>query len=256
MLLTMELEKQREEHLGIQIKTALEQTDYERWTWEAWTEMSSTWLHSPPDHFGFIKDPLFVAIMATFLGEPCPAVALAVGRFFGKNGARVDKDGANLASAVLPGQGHRVLHNKLQSIVQAMMNLGGVHLEKEAVNFLLGKVGKPHITSYVNHAVCEANPQSAAHAIVPDIHAQNFHVERQTVDDTGANCAVEAFFEVKTYAACKTRYDKNNRTHPADQRARLVAQSYSWKFKKLDRVFATDVVGDGTNHVVGPFETA
>ena len=61
---------------------------------------------------------------------------------------------------------------------------------------------------------------------------------------------------MKTYTACKTRYDKNDRIHPADRRARLIGQAYHLKFKKLDKIFATDVVGDGTNHVVGPFETA
>ena len=36
----------------------------------------------------------------------------------------------------------------------------------------------------------------------------------------------------------------------------MIVQAYSRKFQKVDQVFATDVVGDGTNHVVGPFETA
>ena len=89
--------------------------------------MSGTWLHSPPDHFGFIEDLIFMVIIATFLGQPCPAVAPVVGRFFGKNGTRVDRYGADLASASLPGQSHRVLHNKLQSIAQEMMKLERIH---------------------------------------------------------------------------------------------------------------------------------
>ena len=36
----------------------------------------------------------------------------------------------------------------------------------------------------------------------------------------------------------------------------MVTQSYSRKFRKLDCNFATDVVGDGTSGVVGPFEAA
>ena len=31
------------------------------------------------------------------------------------------------------------------------MKLGGIHLVLEVVNFLIDKVGKPYITSYVNH---------------------------------------------------------------------------------------------------------
>ena len=85
---------------------------------------------------------------------------------------------ANLSTASLPGKGHRALHDKLQSIIREMMKLGGIQSEKEAVNFLLGKVGEPHITSYVNHVSREANARAAPHAIVPDMHAHNFPVGR------------------------------------------------------------------------------
>ena len=84
----------------------------------------------------------------------------------------VRDDGVGILSQV----GHRVLHNKLQSIVQAMMKLGGINSEKEAVNFLLGKVSEPHIFSYVNHVAREANLRKDAHAIVANIHARNFPV--------------------------------------------------------------------------------
>ena len=60
-----------------------------------------------------------------------------VDRFFGKNGKLLDKYGANLAVASLLGQGHSSLHNQLQSLLQAMMKLGGIKSEKEALNFLL-----------------------------------------------------------------------------------------------------------------------
>ena len=145
--------------------------------------MSETWLHSPPDQFGSTEDPIFMVIFDAFLGQPSPAVAPVVGRYFRKKGTRVDPYGANLSAASLPGKGHRALHNKLQSIVQEMMKLGGIQSEKEAVKLLIGKVGEPHITSYVNHVSREANARSALHAIVPDIHAYNFPVGKQTVDN-------------------------------------------------------------------------
>ena len=48
--------------------------------------------------------------------------------------------------------------------------------------------------------------------------------------------------------ACRSRYGhNNNRMDPVDRRAKLVVQSYSRKFQKLDRKFATDVVGDGSD---------
>ena len=68
--------------------------------------------------------------------------------------------------AALPGQGHSVLHKKLQSMVRLMLKLGGIHLKKKAVNFLLGKVGDPHIASHVNHVAGQTNARRATHAVV------------------------------------------------------------------------------------------
>ena len=62
---------------------------------------------------------------------------------------------------------------------------------------------------------------------------------------------------MKTYKPCNTRYDHNHSSiGPADRRAREVRSSYGSKFRKLDRLFAADVVGDGSGDVVGPFESA
>ena len=42
---------------------------------------------------------------------------MVVGMFFGKDGKRLDRFGANLAAAALPGYGSRVLHGKIQRVV-------------------------------------------------------------------------------------------------------------------------------------------
>ena len=67
----------------------------------------------PPDPFGFLENTIFQVGIMTYLGMPCPVMTPAVGRFFGKNGDKLDKFGANLGAASLPGQGHQVLHNLL-----------------------------------------------------------------------------------------------------------------------------------------------
>ncbi len=55
----------------------------------------------------------------------------------------------------------------------------------------------------------------------------------------------------------KNQYDHNNTNHrPVDLCAHVVILSYDQKFKKLDSLFAADVVGNGTSEVVGPFEAA
>ena len=93
-----------------------------------------------------MTDQEFRIAFATYLGQECPVFGPLAGRYFGHKATKLDKYGANLAAAPLLGQGHRVLHNNLQSMVQAMMKVGGIYAEREAGNFLLGKVDEPWIT--------------------------------------------------------------------------------------------------------------
>ena len=74
--------------------------------------------------------------------------------------------------------------------------------EKEAVNFLLDKVGEPYITAHVNHLSDCPNARNAQHNIIPDILARNFPTGRQRINDSGATSSAEACFEVKTFSAC------------------------------------------------------
>ena len=91
------------------------------------------------------------------------------------------------------------------------MKLGGIFLEKEAVNFLLDKVGDPYITRYDNHISSAANSRSSQHASMPDLYPRNFPAGRQRVDDSRTHRTTEALFEVKTHRACNSCYNKNNR---------------------------------------------
>ena len=220
--------------------------------------MSTVLLLSPPDQFGYFEDTPFQVAFATYLGLKCPIMAPLAGRSFGKKGVRLDRYGANLAAAALPGQGHRRTLNKLQSILQAMMKLGGIHTEKEAVNFIMDEVGEPHISSYINHVTAHSSAKKATFAIIPDLHALNFPEGKQTINNSGVTTTAEAFFETKTYTACKTRYAHNNNdvNKSPDRRAKEVNSIYRSKFKKLDKQFAADIVGNGTGDMAGPFEAS
>ena len=79
-----------------------------------------------------------------------------------------------------------------------MMKLSVIHLEKDAANFLLNKVGDPHITWYIYHVSATPNARKVPHTIVPDIHAQNFPVGRQSINDSSSASSAEAIFEVKS----------------------------------------------------------
>jgi hypothetical protein len=107
------------------------------------------------------------------------------------------------------------------------------------------------------HFSSHRNARKASHAIVSDLHAFNFSPEGQQVNDSGATSAAEAFFEIITFMAFKSQYNHNNTNlKPVEWCAHEVILCYDQKFKKLDSLFAADVVGDGTSEVVGPFEAA
>ena len=129
----------------------LGKVDMERWAMSTCTKFSSSWILSPPDHFGFIENNLFQEVCMTHLGQVSPAIHSYVGGFFGKRCERVDKYGANLASAALCGNGFRLLHDALQHLLYSMMRLCGINFKREAINFLFGEVSETYITRYSNH---------------------------------------------------------------------------------------------------------
>ena len=72
---------------------------------------------------------------------------------------------------------------------------------KEAVNFLLGKVGEPYINNYVDHLASKAGCR------VPDVLATGYPAGKQTVNDSGASQSGEIFCEIKTQQPNTTRYN-------------------------------------------------
>jgi hypothetical protein len=142
---------------------------------------------------------------------------------------------ANLSAATLPGQGQSMLHRNLQTIIQSMMKLGGIQSVSGAVNILLDKVREPYITSYIKHVSNHPTARKAPYAIVSDIHSFNLPIGRQRVIDSQNTSAAEAFFKIKTYTACSSRYNHNIDTAPLpDRRATKVVGKYSRKCKKMD----------------------
>jgi hypothetical protein len=89
--LTLEMETQQSRCLGERITAILNCGKYERWAWEAWTKMSATFLHFPPDQLGYMEDEVFQAGIATYLGQPYPLMALVMGCYFGKRGKQLNR---------------------------------------------------------------------------------------------------------------------------------------------------------------------
>ena len=56
---------------------------------------------------------------------------------------QIDEHGADLVTAALPGMGWKALRDSLESTMQHMVRLAGVHAQRQATNFMLGKVRDP-----------------------------------------------------------------------------------------------------------------
>eukprot|EP00956_Cyclotella_meneghiniana_P020255 scaffold35458_cov37-Cyclotella_meneghiniana.AAC.4 len=125
--------------------------------------------------------------------------------------------------------------------------------ERRATDILNTEKGFAVHISPLSHTSARNSP----HAIVPDILAHEYPAGRQRINDSGASLSDDAFFEVKSYQPNNTRLDHNNKeTKPADRRANEVLNQYSTKLKGLDKQYAADIVGNGDNGIVGPFESA
>ena len=113
------------------------------------------------------------------------------------------------------------------------------------------------MSAYIIHITSHDQPRKTRDAIIPDLHAHNMPRGKQVVDKSGASSTEQAFYEVKTFYPCKTRYKHNNWIiKPADRRAKEVKAMYKRNFVRLDKTFAAAVVGDGSGDIQGHFELA
>ena len=88
-------------------------------------------------------------------------------------------------TADLPGKGWRARHDKLESTVQQMMKLAGVSAQRQAANFMLGKVRDPYMTCYINAMAKSTNRTCAKFALILDMHAINYPQGMHKVTDSG-----------------------------------------------------------------------
>ena len=108
---------------------------------------------------------------------------------------------------------------KLNNVLNFLpSNTSYIHIsigEKKG-NFLLGKVGDPHITSYVNPVARQTNVRRATYDVVLDIHGWIIPTGRKMVINSRAISAIEAIFEMKIYMARDSRYNHSIKSHPVD----------------------------------------
>lgn len=134
--LTQDLEKARMDELGAHISGTLGRNAYKKWSWGVSNKSSALFLHSPPDEYELMEDPVFMHVITVYLGQPCPLVSPLAGRYFGRHGTIINEYGANISSAPLPGQRWRTIHNRIEALTQNMMKLGGIFADRQALNLI------------------------------------------------------------------------------------------------------------------------
>ena len=82
--------------------------------------------------------------------------------------------------------------------------VAGVSAQRQAANFMLGKVRDPYMTRYINAMAKSTNRTCAKFAVIPDIHAINYPQGMHRANDSGATMNAKAVFEVKIYSASMT----------------------------------------------------
>ncbi|EJK51810.1 hypothetical protein THAOC_28987 [Thalassiosira oceanica] len=239
---------------------ALPTSRFDRWAFECCDVFSQQVMLAAPDAMGHMGNEAFVIAVTRYFGQSSYITRSMAGLYFGKKGEQVNENATNLCCAHLPGGGFRILHDQVKTLIITFLRLAGVEADEESALWMLGKVRNPYMQRYTD-AILHAQAQNKTNpegTIVADFVARDFPVPTQASNDSGLGARTDVLGEVKTLQPSKTSYDKGNcqTNRPVNLRATQAVRSYRRRAAGLDQKYAQEVVGDGTNGQVGPFETA
>ncbi|EJK75220.1 hypothetical protein THAOC_03063, partial [Thalassiosira oceanica] len=140
--------------------------------------------------------------------------------------------------------------DQVTTLLVTFFLLAGVEADEELALWMLGKVRDPYMQRYIDsilqvQAQDKKNPEGT---IVADFVASDFPSMTQASNNSGLGGRTDVLGEVKTMQPSNTSYRKGNPIQ--------VRRNYKRRAVALDQKYAPEVVGDGTNGQVGPFETA
>ena len=145
----------------------LPQTDCKQWAWKSWSKMSGTSLLSPSNQRGYMRP--FLPGWNYHL--PQPDMHTGNWAFVWRRLWTTRQQMWLKPRGCCPPWARILCVTPKSPILQLMMKLSVIHSVSKVNNFLLGKVGEKHITSYVIHISNHPNAHSRHQVIVPDIHA-------------------------------------------------------------------------------------
>ena len=111
--ITKQREQQRFNALDAAIRQ-LPRDDMRRAAWINADRNSTAWVTAWPSGDGYFSNPEFLEITTRYFGLPSPACAPLVGQRIADTRVTLDRYGARLAAATLPGDGWRIQHDALK----------------------------------------------------------------------------------------------------------------------------------------------
>ena len=235
-------------------------SNYDRWAFECSDKFSQQVVLAAPNAMGHMNNDVFVLAVTRYFGQQNFISRSMEGLYFGKKGDRVDAFASNLCCASLPGGGFRALHDQVKTLIITFFRLAGVTANEEDALWMLGSVPDPYMRRYTNWILGARaeNKKYPDGTIVADFVARDCPTFKQASNDSGLGGRSDILGEVKTMQPSKGSYKKGNcqANPPVTQRASTVRRDYRRRTLGLDRAHASEVVGDGTNGQVGPFEEA
>ncbi|EJK53201.1 hypothetical protein THAOC_27416 [Thalassiosira oceanica] len=207
---------------------------YDRWAFECCDKISQQVVLAAPNAMGHMNNEEFVLAITRYFGQQNFISRSMEGLYFGKNGDRVDAFGSNLCCASLPGGGFRVLHDQVKTLIITFFRLAGVTANDEDPLWMLGRVPDPYMRRYTDW-ILRARAEDRKYpdgTIVADFVARDCPTPTQASNDSEVALA------------------------GGRDRTSWARRNYRKRTLDLDRAHAPEVVGDGTNGQVGPFEEA
>ncbi|EJK51876.1 hypothetical protein THAOC_28910, partial [Thalassiosira oceanica] len=236
-------------------------SSYDRWAFECCDKFSQQVVLSAPNAMGHMNNEEFVLAITWYFGQQNFISRSMDGLYFGKNGDWVRPVPSPTPS--LPGGGFRVLHDQVKTLIITFFRLAGATANNEDALWMLGRVPDPYMRRYTDW-ILRARAEDRRYpdgTIVADFVTRDCPTPNQAYPTTAALAADRTLGEVKTIQPGKTSYKKGNcqANPPANQRASNVRRNYRKLTIDQDRTHAPEspeVVWDGTNGLVGPFEEA
>ena len=204
----------------------------------AWTNLDkfgTTWVTAWPSVDCRLSNAEFGEVVARYFGLPSPACALLVGQPIGNSRSTLDRYGARLTAATLPGDGFRRQHNALKWRLSEDCRETGVRARTEVFGLFAAVLPQHTRTESVSWPLRKRQGMVPDFAIALPTHGQH--------PDT----ATDELFELKTLHYGTTMYPSrlaDTRGGAVERRAQMLPREYAGRARRLDEQFCGTLQGE------------